>query len=71
MTIKKFASAGGKGSSEFLDLSHTSKSMTLVSLMIAKFAPEPGRGAQANFAIGTLGLPMIVPELCARQQSKH
>ena len=27
--------------SEFLDLNHTSKPMSLVSLMIAKFAPEP------------------------------
>jgi len=39
--IEKFACAGGTGRSEFLDLNHTSKSMILVSLMIAKFAPEP------------------------------
>ena len=40
--IKKFAYAGGMRWSEFLDLNHTSKSMILVSLMIPKFAPEPG-----------------------------
>ncbi len=37
----KFAGAGGKDASEFLDLNHTSNSMILVSLMIPKFAPEP------------------------------
>ena len=40
--IEKFAIIGGKVPSEFLDLNHTSKSMILVSLMIPKFAPEPG-----------------------------
>ena len=31
--------------SEFLDLNHTSKPMTLVSLMISKFAPNPASSA--------------------------
>jgi len=39
--IEKFACAGGKASSEFLDLNHTSKTSILVSLMIPKFAPQP------------------------------
>ena len=39
--IEKFACAGGKAVSEFLDLNHTSNSMILVSLMIPRFAPEP------------------------------
>jgi hypothetical protein len=39
--IKKFAYAGGMRWSEFLDLNHTSNFMVLVSLVIAKFAPEP------------------------------
>jgi hypothetical protein len=39
--IEKFAITRGRDLSEFLDLNHTSKSMILVSLMIAKFAPEP------------------------------
>ena len=38
--IEKFACAGGRLPSEFLDLNHTSKSMILVSLMIPKFAHE-------------------------------
>ena len=37
--IEKFAITSGKGSSEFLDLNHTSKSVLLVSLLIPKFAP--------------------------------
>ena len=37
--IEKFAIINGKVSSEFLDLNHTNKDMTLVSLMIPKFAP--------------------------------
>jgi hypothetical protein len=39
--IEKFAILSGKGSSEFLDRNHTSKSMFLVSLMIPKFAADP------------------------------
>ena len=39
--IEKFAIMSGVGSSEFLDLNHTSKAMILVSLMIPKFAPDP------------------------------
>jgi hypothetical protein len=39
--IEKFAGVRGLVLSEFLDLNHTSKPMSLVSLMIAKFAPEP------------------------------
>ncbi len=38
--IEKFGILSGEAPSEFLDLNHTSKSMTLVSLMIPKFAPE-------------------------------
>jgi hypothetical protein len=40
--IEKFAYVCGKGTSEFLDLNHASNSMILVSLMIPKFAPQPG-----------------------------
>jgi hypothetical protein len=39
--IEKFAIIGGEGSSEFLDLNHTSKYLIPVSLMISKFAPDP------------------------------
>lgn len=52
--IEKFAMPGGKAPSEFLDLNHTSKSVILVSLVIPKFASEPGRGLKASFGIGTL-----------------
>jgi hypothetical protein len=38
--IEKFANANGKAVSELLD-HHASKSMILVSLLIAKFAREP------------------------------
>ncbi len=41
--IEKFAILLGDAASEFLDLNHTSKFMTLVSLLIPKFAPEPSR----------------------------
>jgi hypothetical protein len=41
--IEKFAIVDGEVSREFLDLNHTSKPMILVSLMIPKFASEPGR----------------------------
>jgi hypothetical protein len=40
--IEKFASARGKVRSEFLDLNHTTNFIILVSLLIPKFAPEPG-----------------------------
>ncbi len=39
--IEKFAIIKGTGSSEFLDLNHTSKAVILVSLMIPKFARDP------------------------------
>ena len=39
---------------EFLDLNHVGDITCPVSLMIAKFAPEPKPPSQANFAIGTL-----------------
>ena len=39
--IEKFAIAGRSMPSEFLDLNHTSKLMTLVSLLIPRFALEP------------------------------
>ena len=39
--IEKFAIISGEGSSEFLDLNHTSEPMILVSLMIPKFALDP------------------------------
>jgi hypothetical protein len=42
--IEKFAGAGGKVGSEFLDLNHTGNIMNLVSLMIPKFA----RGASGE-----------------------
>jgi len=38
--IEKFAKACGPGSSEFLDLDRTGKSMILVSLLIPKFARD-------------------------------
>jgi hypothetical protein len=40
--IERFARVRGMVVSEFLDLNHTSKSMTLVSLMIPKFARDAG-----------------------------
>ncbi len=52
--IDKFAVARGTYESEFLDLNHTSSTMTLVSLLIAKFASGPSIEHGANFAIGTL-----------------
>jgi hypothetical protein len=39
--IEKFAGARGIPWSEFLDLNRTSETLTLVSLMIPKFAPDP------------------------------
>ncbi len=39
--IEKFAVTSGMGSSEFLDLNHTGQLLILVSLLIAKFAPDP------------------------------
>ena len=42
MMIEKFAGVSRMVLSEFLDLNHTSKPMILVSLMIPKFATEPG-----------------------------
>jgi hypothetical protein len=42
MMIEKFATMSCIASSEFLDLNHTSKAMILVSLMIPKFARDPG-----------------------------
>ncbi len=41
--IEKFAVVKREVSSEFLDLNHTSKAMPVVSLMVPKFAPGPGR----------------------------
>jgi len=52
--IEKFAMLGSEGTSEFLDLHHTSNSMILVSLMISKFARGPSRKMLANIEIGTL-----------------
>jgi hypothetical protein len=40
--IEKFAGARGMVRSEFLDLNHASKTMILVSLMIAKLAWDAG-----------------------------
>jgi hypothetical protein len=40
--IEKFACTGRKVWSEFLDLNHASKTLIPVSLMIPKFAPQPG-----------------------------
>jgi hypothetical protein len=40
--IEKFAGARGSPVSEFLDLNHTSNIMLLVSLVIPKFAGDPG-----------------------------
>jgi hypothetical protein len=40
--IEKFAGVRGLVWSEFLDLNHTSKSMILVSLVIAEFARDTG-----------------------------
>ena len=41
--IEKFAIVSCEVSSEFLDLNHTSEAMFLVSLLIAKLAPDPSR----------------------------
>lgn len=47
--IEKFAGVRGMVRSEFLDLNHTSKSMILVSLKIAKFARDAsGRGGRTS-----------------------
>ncbi len=50
--IEKFAVARGTRLSEFLDLNHTTNSMILVSLLIAKFAWGPsiegGRTSQSG-----------------------
>ncbi len=53
--IEKFAIVSGPGSSEFLDLNHTSKAMILVSLMIPKFALDPSLEVWRTSEIGTLG----------------
>ncbi len=54
MMIEKFATICGQGSSEFLDLNHASRHMTLS----VPYDPEVRSGAQqrtqANFGIGTL-----------------
>jgi hypothetical protein len=42
--MEKFAAGRGLVVSEFLDLNRTRKVVVLVSLMFAKFAPEPGIG---------------------------
>ena len=52
--IEKFANIGCLLRSEFLDLNHTSKTMTLVSLLLPKFAWTPGSEVLANFGSGTL-----------------
>jgi hypothetical protein len=44
--IEKFAFMKGWVAREFLDLNHTSKSMTPVSLLIPKFAFGPSRELQ-------------------------
>jgi len=41
--IERLASVLGTALSEFPDLKHTSNSMILVSLLIAKFAPKASR----------------------------
>lgn len=41
--IEKFTIMGCLGSSEFLDLNHTSNVLMLVPLIIPKFAPAPSR----------------------------
>ena len=41
--IEKIAVVKREVSSEFLDLNHATESMLLVSLMVPKFAPGPGR----------------------------
>jgi hypothetical protein len=51
--IEKFAGVRGMLRSEFLDLNHTSKPMSLVSLMIPRCAHYAGSKVRANFAIGT------------------
>ena len=50
--IEKFAGAGSKVGSEFLDLNHTSKSTILVSLVIAKFAPQPSLECRRTSRLG-------------------
>jgi hypothetical protein len=51
--IEKFAGAGGKAVSEFLDLNHTQDHKPASALSIAKFVQCSPRGP-TNFAIGTL-----------------
>ena len=52
--IEKFANTRCMLRSEFLDLNHTSKAMTLVSLLLPKFARGPSIEVLANFESGTL-----------------
>ncbi len=50
--IEKFTIIVGLGSSELLDLNHTSKALTLVPLVIPKFAPVPGREPRRTWEWG-------------------
>jgi hypothetical protein len=52
--IEKFATIGGQGSSEFLDLNHTSRHMTLSVPYDPEVRSHTQQRTQANFGIGTL-----------------
>jgi hypothetical protein len=52
--IEKFATIGGQGSSEFLDLNHTSRDMALSVPYDPEIRSRARQRTQANFGIGTL-----------------
>jgi hypothetical protein len=54
--IENFATSSGLLPSEFLDLNHTSKSMSLVSLMIPKFAMGPSSERERTSESGHWGV---------------
>jgi hypothetical protein len=54
--IENFATSSGLLPSEFLDLNHTSKSMSLVSLMIPKFAKGPSSERERTSESGHWGV---------------
>ena len=52
--IEKFATIGRQGSSEFLDLNHTSRHMLLSVPYDLEVRSRAQQRTQANFEIGTL-----------------
>ncbi len=63
--IEKFAVVRGEASSEFLDLNHTRNYSNLVSLVIAKHAPDPAAhsGALRNRDTSSRPMPLVRRQL--------